>query len=95
MGQTIKLMQRIGLFLLLAGCSLAAEAEFSSVIVADSRRLTGIRGWWANLYNQSHLEFAILTVLAVPLAGSVLGGIADYLMGRIGIDLKSRALREN
>jgi hypothetical protein len=95
MPKIIALIRRAGLFLLFAGYAVAAEAGFSSVIVADSRHLTGLRAWWANLYNQSHLDFAILTVVAVPLAGSILGLIADYLMGRIGIDLKSRALREN
>ncbi len=66
----------------------------SVVIVADSRNLTGILGWWANLYNESHLYFALLTVLVIPLAGIILGSLADLLMGRIGIDLKSRKLRE-
>ena len=65
------------------------------VVVADSRHLTGIHKWWANLYNQSHLYFALLTVIAIPLAGTVLGLVADFLMARIGIDLKSRKLRES
>ena len=64
------------------------------VIVADTRHLTGIQAWWANLYNESHLLFALLTVLIIPLAGVILGTAADLLMGLIGIDLKSRVLRE-
>jgi hypothetical protein len=72
---------------------MAADGDL--VIVADSRTLTGIRAWWANLYNENHFYFALLTVLAVPLAGSILGGIADYVIGRLGVDLKSRVLREN
>ena len=75
---------------------LAAEGGGSTmVIVADSRKLTGIRAWWANVYNESHLYFALLTIILIPLAGVILGPLADQLMGRIGIDLKSRVLREH
>ena len=77
--------------LLLPGGLMAAG---NSVIVADSRHLVGLRAWWASLYNQGHLQFALLTILLIPLAGCILGTVADLLMGRIGIDLKSRALRE-
>ena len=72
----------------------AAEKTVDAVLVADSRNLTGITAWWANLFNQSHFYFALLTVLAIPLAGIILGSAADVLMSRIGIDLKSRSLRE-
>ena len=65
------------------------------VIVADSRHLTGFTAWWVNIYNESHFYFALLTVVSIPLAGAILGAVADLLMRRIGIDLKSRALREN
>jgi len=76
---------------------LAAAAEKASnvVIVADSRHLTGLRAWWANLYNESHLYFALLTVLVIPLTGVILGTAADQVMSRIGVDLKSRKLRES
>ena len=73
----------------------AGETAGSVVIVADSRNLTGILAWWANLYNESHLYFALLTVLVIPLAGMILGSLADWAMGHIGIDLKSRKLRES
>jgi len=73
----------------------AAESAGTIVIVADTRNLTGLRAWWANLYNESHLYFTLLTILVIPISGAVLGLIADFLMGRIGIDLKSRALRES
>jgi len=73
----------------------AAENAGSVVIVADSRHLTGLRAWWANLYNESHLYFSLLTILAIPLAGIILGAAADQLMARIGIDLRSRKLRES
>ncbi len=65
------------------------------VIVADSRNLTGLLGWWANLYNESHLYFTLLTVVLIPLIGSIFGLLADFAMKRIGIDLKSRELAEH
>ena len=64
------------------------------VIVADSRHLTGMTAWWVNIYNESHFYFALLTIVTIPLMGAILGGVADLLLRRIGIDLKSRALRE-
>lgn len=90
------LSRRIALGGLLAASGLfgAGEKATAIVIVADSRGLSGFRAWWANLYNENHLYTALFTVIAIPLAGAILGGLADLLMGRIGIDLKSRALRE-
>ena len=73
---------------------LAQESAGAIVIVADSRHLTGLRAWWANVYNESHFEFALLTVIAIPVAGAILGCLADLVMSRIGIDLRSRVLRE-
>jgi hypothetical protein len=72
----------------------AAEKAGAMVIVADSRHLTGLTAWWVNIYNESHFYFALLTVVTIPLVGAILGGMADLLMRRIGIDLKSRSLRE-
>jgi hypothetical protein len=91
------ILKTLGLSFLLLPSQVFAAAEKSSamVLVADSRNLTGLRAWWANVYNDSHLYFALITVLAIPLAGIILGSLADFLMGRIGIDLKSRTLREN
>jgi len=72
----------------------AEQKAVDAVLVADSRNLSGIMAWWANLFNESHFYFALLTIVVIPLAGIILGTTADLLMGRIGIDLKSRALRE-
>ena len=80
--------------LLLPASLAAAEKASAVVIVADSRHLTGIRAWWANLYNESHMNFTLLTIVMVPIAGVILGSVADFLIGRLGIDLKSRVLRE-
>lgn len=93
MRKTFKLVRLLSL-LLLPAYLFGAEGGSTIVIVADSRRLTGLWAWWANLYNESHLEFALVTVLVIPMAGVILGSLADFLISRIGIDLRSRVLRE-
>jgi len=65
------------------------------VIVADSRKLTGLMAWWANLYNESHLYFTVLTVILIPVIGVLFGVLADIVMHFVGIDLKSRDLAEH
>jgi hypothetical protein len=65
------------------------------VIVADTRKTTGWEAWFANLYNESHLYFTILTVILIPLIGIIFGVIADFIMHHIGIDLTSRDLAEH
>ena len=73
----------------------AAEKAAPLVIVADTRKLTGIMKWWADLYNESHLWFTVLTVVLIPIIGLAFGVIADLIMSHIGIDLKSRDLAEH
>lgn len=84
-------------FLLLAPAAAFAAGGGGApiVIVADTRKLTGIMAWWANLYNESHLYFTILTVILIPLIGVIFGVLADIIMHFIGIDLKSRDLAEH
>jgi hypothetical protein len=65
------------------------------VIVADTRNFTGWEAWWTNLYNESHLAFALLTVAIIPVVGLIFGVLADIVMGYIGLDLKSRELAEH
>lgn len=65
------------------------------VIVADTRKLTGIMAWWANMYNESHVEFTILTIVLIPTIGLLFGVLADLVMSHIGIDLKHRELSEH
>lgn len=60
------------------------------VIVADTRKFSGWEAWWTNLYNESHLYFALLTMVLIPVIGVIFGVFADFLMSFIGIDLKSR-----
>jgi hypothetical protein len=64
------------------------------VIVSDTRRLKGLFLWWANLYNESHLLFTLMTIILVPVMGATLGFLMDFIMKKIGIDLSSRELKE-
>ncbi len=64
------------------------------VVVADSRKLTGLMAWWANLYNESHFYFTLVTVVLIPTIGFIFGVLADVVMKRIGIDLEHRDLAE-
>lgn len=73
----------------------AGPAAPPLVIVADTRKFTGWEAWWTNLYNESHFWFAVLTVAIIPVVGVILGVLADIVMSRIGIDLKSRELAEH
>jgi hypothetical protein len=73
----------------------AAEKASLLVLVADTRKLTGIMKWWADLYNESHLWFTVLTVVLIPIIGLIFGVLADIVMSHIGIDLKSRDLAEH
>jgi hypothetical protein len=82
--------------LLMPGLALAAGPKAAPlVVVADTRKVTGWLAWWTNLYNESHLAFAILTVIIIPIVGLIFGVLADLVMGRIGLDLKSRELAEH
>jgi hypothetical protein len=92
----IQITRALFLSLMVALPAVATTAGGARMVyVADTRTLTGLRAWWANLYNESHLYFALATVILVPCAGAILGTLADLVMGRLGIDLKSRVLRES
>jgi hypothetical protein len=73
----------------------AGAAAAPIAMVSDTRKLDGIMLWWGNIYNDSHMEFTILTCLMIPLVGCGLGIAADFLMGFIGIDLTKRDLVEH
>jgi hypothetical protein len=82
--------------LLLPELALAAGPKAAPlVVVADTRKFTGWEAWWANLYNDSHLYFALLTVVLIPIIGLLFGLLADLVMSHIGLDLKSRDLAEH
>jgi hypothetical protein len=65
------------------------------VIVADTRGLPAWEAWWANLYNESHLYFTVVTVVLIPIIGVVFGTIADFFMKFLGLDLEHRELAEH
>jgi hypothetical protein len=81
--------------LLLFPAQLLAEDASMLVLVADTRKLTGLEAWWGNLYNEGHLAFALVTAVTIPVVGVILGSLADIVMSRLGIDLKNRALAEH
>lgn len=92
------------LFMVMATClcmlpALSASAAGGGgapiILVADTRKLSGIMYWWASLYNESHMQFTILTIILIPVTGCLFGLLADFVMNRIGIDLKSRKLVEH
>jgi len=91
------LLAALTTLMLLAPCAAFAAGGGGApiVMVADTRKLTGIMAWWANLYNESHLYFTIMTVILIPLIGVIFGVLADIVMHFIGIDLKSRDLAEH
>lgn len=80
--------------LFLPAIAMADKKKANVVIVADTRKLDGILYWWAEMYNESHLLFAIMTMIIIPFIGCVLGWLADVVMTHIGIDLKHRELAE-
>jgi hypothetical protein len=81
--------------LLFFPAQLLAEGAEHIVLVADTRNLHGWEAWWANLYNEGHLVFALTTVVIIPTCGVILGLLADRVMSHLGIDLKKRALAEH
>lgn len=91
---TLTVSLALALPVLMPGLALAAKKKADVVIVADTRKLDGILYWWAEMYNESHLFFAIMTMVIIPVVGCVLGWLADIVMTHIGIDLKHRELAE-
>ena len=87
---------QVGRILLAFGAVAAAAAATSErvVLVADSRRFTGWEAWCANLYNESHFYFALLTILIIPGLGLLLGKATDLVLARMGINLRSRVVSE-
>lgn len=90
-------MALVAAMLLMPAMALAAGGGKMDniVIVADTRGLPAWQAWWANLYNESHLYFTLLTIIIIPLVGVIFGILADWLMAFIGLDLKSRELAEH
>jgi hypothetical protein len=81
--------------LLLSVQLLAAESSEAAVIVADSRKFSGWQAWWANVYNESHFWFALITIVILPTTALILGRLTGWLMAHLGINLRSRELAEH
>jgi hypothetical protein len=73
----------------------ASEPTETVVIVADSRKFSGWQAWWANLYNDSHFWFAVLTIVILPVTALLLGRLTGWFMAHLGINLRSRELAEH
>lgn len=92
----VGLWSLVALFMPKIAAAAGGGAAAPVVIVADTRRLGGVLSWWANVYNESHMQFTLLTIVLIPLIGVIFGVIADFIMSHIvGIDLKSRELAEH
>jgi hypothetical protein len=74
---------------------MAALGADHMVVVVDTRRFSGWRAWWTSVYNESHLYFALLTIITIPALGLIMGKLTDFILSRIGINLKSRVLAEH
>lgn len=66
----------------------------SLVHVADTRNLSGIYLYFANLYNEDLFIFAIWTVVAITALGAGFGFLMDFIMSKTGLDLTTRELHE-
>ena len=76
-------------------CLAAGGKAEAIVFVADTRRYSGWLAWWTNLYNENLFWFTVITVLVIPAVGATLALLTDFLMARLGINLKSRVLAEH
>jgi hypothetical protein len=86
---------RVLIGVLLAALPAFAEGGSPIVLVADSRRFSGGKAWWANVYNESHLWFALVTIVTIPVLGLLIGKFTSWILARIGINLKSRVVVEH
>jgi uncharacterized membrane protein len=78
----------------LAALAGGGEKQGNLVHVADTRALTGINLYFANLYNTNKWLFTLEAVLLTALMGLVLGWLMDVIVGAIGLDLSKREGKE-
>ncbi|MFH1242084.1 MAG: DVU0150 family protein [Pseudomonadota bacterium] len=67
----------------------------SIVVVADTRRVSGIMRYFSDLYNTDIWMSAVWAVVLTAAMGSFLGWLMDVIMSRTGLDLKSRKIVEH
>ena len=65
------------------------------VVVADTRRVSGVLHYLANLYNADPWMFATWAAFLTALWGAILGFLMDKLISLSGLDLKSRKIVEH
>jgi hypothetical protein len=65
------------------------------VVVADTRRVSGVLRYFADLYNMEPYLFAAWAVVLTALYGGFLGFLMDWIMSRSGLDLRSRKIIEH
>jgi hypothetical protein len=76
--------------LLAAGPALAAgggKPATKLVNVADTRAMSGLSRWIADIYNGSLWIYALLVVGSMVFMGLVLGMLSDRVIARLGINL--------
>ncbi|MDR3357547.1 MAG: hypothetical protein LBN96_01545 [Desulfovibrio sp.] len=84
------------LALLAPSLAMAAGGKSAPIaIVADTRFIdNSLMHWWAQMYNENHMAFALMTMVIIPVLGVILGVVADFFMRMTGIDLEKRELAE-
>ncbi len=94
----------MALFALLAGLDVllprlvtaAGGKAADLVVVADTRVLDSeIMKYFANMYNENIMLFAVWAVVLTAVMGCVLGFLMDKIMTRTGLDLTSRKIVEH
>jgi phage shock protein PspC (stress-responsive transcriptional regulator) len=73
----------------------SGEAATNLVVVADTRRVTGVLKYIADTYNTDPWLFAVWAVVITAVWGGILGFLMDFIMERSGLDLKSRKILEH
>jgi phage shock protein PspC (stress-responsive transcriptional regulator) len=73
----------------------SGEVASNLVVVADTRRVSGILKYIANVYNTDPWLFAVWAVVITAVWGAILGFLMDFIMERSGLDLKSRKILEH
>jgi hypothetical protein len=74
-----KALSLVAVLLLLPTQLFAAGGGSASpmVLVADTRKFSGLEAWWGGLYNEGHALFAVITCIIIPVFGAFLGVLAD------------------
>ena len=96
-----KLLRRVlcfcaGIYLCIPNLARASgEAATNLVVVADTRRVSGVLKYIADTYNTDPWLFAVWAVVITAVWGAILGFLMDFIMERSGLDLKSRKILEH